>query len=65
MTSRFAGSLKNVTSRLIRKEFSEHMRQFYGKPVLLWTRAYGLLTAGGVLLDVLKHYIQTQEKTNT
>jgi len=36
------------------------MSQFYWKPVL-WTRAYCLLTAGGAHLDIIKHYIQTQD----
>jgi len=64
MPSRFVGSLKNVTSRLIRKEFSEHMSQFYWKPVL-WTRAYCLLTVGGAPLEIIKHYIQTQDQPKT
>jgi len=64
MPSRFVGSLKNVTSRLIRKEFAEHMSQFYWKPVL-WTRAYCLVTAGGAPLEILKHYIQTQDQPKT
>ena len=44
MPSRFVGNLKTVSSRYIRKEFAEHMRQFYWQPVL-WTRAYCLITA--------------------
>jgi putative transposase len=61
MPSRFVGNLKTVSSRYIRKEFSEHMKQFYWKPVL-WTRAYCLITAGGAPLAVLKHYIQNQDQ---
>jgi putative transposase len=61
MPSRFVGNLKTVSSRYIRKEFSEHMKQFYWKPVL-WTRAYCLITAGGAPLEVLKHYIQNQDQ---
>lgn len=57
--SRFINSLKTVTSRLIRKEFPEHLSQFYWKPVL-WTRAYCLITAGGAPLSVLKEYIENQ-----
>lgn len=32
--SKFINSLKTVSSRLIRKEFSEHLANFYGEPVL-------------------------------
>lgn len=34
MPSRFINSLKTVTSRLIRKEFSAHLDQYYWKPIL-------------------------------
>ena len=64
MPSKFINSLKTVTSRLLRKEYSEHFSKFYWKPVL-WTRAYCLITAGGAPIDVLKTYIQNQEKTET
>jgi putative transposase len=60
MPSRFINSLKTVTSRLLRKEFSEHLSKFYWKPVL-WTRAYCLVTAGGAPIDILRQYIQNQE----
>lgn len=56
MPSRFINSLKKVTSRLIRKEFSAHFDQYYWKPVL-WTRAYCLITASGAPIDILKQYI--------
>lgn len=61
MPSKFINNLKTVTSRMIRKEFSQHLSHFYWKPVL-WTRAYCLITAGGAPLSVLKTYIQNQEK---
>ena len=61
MPSKFINNLKTVTSRLIRKEFSQHLKQYYWKPVL-WTRAYCLITAGGAPLEVLKEYIQKQER---
>lgn len=61
MPSKFINNLKTVTSRLIRKEFSEHLKNYYWKPVL-WTRAYCLITAGGAPLEVLKEYIQNQER---
>lgn len=62
MPSKFVNSLKTVTSRYIRKEFSQHLSKFYWKPVL-WTRAYCLISAGGAPLSVLKEYIQKQDST--
>ncbi|WP_257253413.1 MULTISPECIES: IS200/IS605 family transposase [unclassified Endozoicomonas] len=61
MPSKFVNNLKTVTSRLIRKEFSKHLKMHYWKPVL-WTRAYCLITADGAPLEVLKEYIQKQER---
>lgn len=61
MPSKFINSLKTVTSRLMRKEYQAHLSKFYWKPVL-WTRAYCLISAGGAPLDILKEYIQKQEK---
>ncbi|MBF0442413.1 MAG: transposase, partial [Oligoflexales bacterium] len=61
MPSRFENNLKTVTSRLIRKEYAEHMRKFYWKP-LLWTRAYCIITAGGAPLETLKKYIENQSE---
>ena len=61
MPSKFINSLKTVTSRLMRKEYAQHLSKFYWKPVL-WTRAYCLISAGGAPLDILKEYIQKQEK---
>lgn len=61
MPSKYINNLKTVSSRLIRKEFSHHLKQYYWKPVL-WTRAYCLITAGGAPLDVLKQYIEKQNR---
>lgn len=63
MLSRFVNSLKTVTSRILRKEFSEHLSQYYGKPVL-WSRAYCVITAGGAPIEVLRRYIENQKQPN-
>lgn len=59
--SKFVNSLKTVTSRRLRKEYKAHLANYYWKPVL-WSRAYCLLTAGGAPLEVLKEYIQNQDR---
>ena len=61
MLSKFINNLKTVTSRLMRKEFAEHLTQFYWKPVL-WKRAYCLLTVGGTTIDIIRQYIEKQER---
>lgn len=60
--SKFINSLKTVTSRLLRKEFGEHLKQFYWNKPGLWTRAYCLITTGGAPIEVIKQYIQKQER---
>lgn len=58
--SKFINSIKTVSSRLIRKEFKNHVDQFYWKPYF-WTRAYCLLTTGGAPIEIIKAYIQNQD----
>lgn len=59
--AKLINSLKTVTSRAIRKEFSEHLSKYYWKPVL-WSRAYCLLSAGGAPLEVTAKYIANQDR---
>ena len=59
--SKLIANLKTVSSRLIRKEFPELSQQyFYGKPYF-WTGAYFVATCGGVTVEQLKSYVQTQK----
>ena len=58
--SKFVNNLKTVSSRLIRRDFRDHLAKFYWKPVM-WTRAYCLLSAGGAPIEVIKQYIENQE----
>lgn len=62
MPSKFVNNLKTVSSRLMRKEYGDHLKKYYWKKPVLWTRAYCLITAGGAPLEVLKEYIQKQER---
>lgn len=61
MPSKFINNLKTVSSRLMRKEFSEHLKKYYCKPVL-WTRAYCLLTTGGATIETIRKYIENQNR---
>lgn len=56
-----ANNFKTVTSRLLRKEFSEALASVYRKPVL-WSRSYFVASCGGAPLSVIQQYIQQQER---
>jgi len=58
--SKFVNNLKTVSSRLIRKEFSEKLNKIYSQPVF-WSRSYCILTCGGAPLSVIKQYIEQQK----
>ncbi len=58
--SEFVKILKATSSRLIRKEFADHINKFYRKPVF-WSSSYFVNSSGGVSLDVLKKYIKQQD----
>ncbi|QSR89696.1 IS200/IS605 family transposase [Methylacidiphilum caldifontis] len=58
--SALVNNLKTVTSRLICKEFSEHLRKFYCQEPVFWSRSYCIITVGGAPPAVLKQYIERQ-----
>ncbi len=64
LPSAFVNNLKTVTSRLLRKEFATHLKQYYwSKPAFWsWSRSYCILTVGGAPLSMLKQYIAQQER---
>ena len=49
--------LKTNTSRIIRRDFKEHLEKYYWKPVF-WSKSYCIISAGGAPLHVLKKYIE-------
>jgi len=57
--SRLVNTLKTITSREIRKEFANHLKPYYWKPVF-WKRGYCSVSAGGATIDILKKYIEEQ-----
>lgn len=59
--SAFVNNLKTVTSRLIRKEFGDHLQRYYWRKPVFWSRSYCIITVGGAPLSVLKQYIEQQE----
>jgi putative transposase len=61
--SKFVNNLKTVSSRLLRRDFKEHLAKYYWKPIF-WSRTYCLITCGGAPLQVVKKYIQNQDGAN-
>ena len=57
----FVNALKTGTSRRLRSEFAEHLSGYYSKPVL-WSRSYCVLSCGGAPLEVIKQYIEQQDR---
>jgi putative transposase len=57
--SKFIANLKTVSSRLIRKQFSDELAYVYGKPVF-WTGSYFVASCGGVTVEQLKRYVEQQ-----
>ena len=53
--------LKGRTSRLMLMAFDELKRQFWGRH--LWARGYFVASSGNVTDEVIKQYIEAQEKS--
>lgn len=60
----FINNMKTVSSRLLRKEYAEHLSGYYRDRVL-WSRSYCLLSCGGAPLSVIKEYIAQQAEPGT
>lgn len=58
--SKFVNNLKTTSSRLLRRDFKDHLSKFYYKPVF-WSRSYCVVSCGGAPLEVIKKYIEGQE----
>ncbi|MGF1479147.1 MAG: IS200/IS605 family transposase [Cyanophyceae cyanobacterium] len=58
--SKLVNNLKTVSSRLVRKEFSDYLSGFYRKPVL-WSLGYAVNSCGGATLEKIKDYIKNQD----
>ena len=59
--SKLINNFKTVSSRLIRKEFREHLKKYYWKDYF-WSPSYCLLSVGGVPIEIIREYIRSQNK---
>ena len=58
--SKFINAYKSASSRLIKKEFPSIRDSLWKE--MFWSQSYCLISTGGVTVDVIKQYIQTQGK---
>lgn len=56
--SKFINAYKSASSRLIKKEYPKIKKQLWKE--YFWSRSFCLLTTGGVTIDVIKKYIESQ-----
>ena len=59
--SKVINNYKTVTSRLIRKEFSEELRPYYEKPYF-WSDTYFISSVSDTSRKTIEQYIQAQGK---
>lgn len=57
----FINGMKSTSSRMIRKRFEEHLKQFYWKNVF-WSRSYFICTVSEHTTEIVKNYIKNQGK---
>ena len=56
--SKFINAYKSASSRLIKKEYPEIKEKLWKE--YFWSRSFCLITAGGVTIDVIREYIESQ-----
>ena len=59
--SEFVNALKTNTARVLRRDFSKDLQRWYSEAVL-WSRSYCAISVGGAPLEVLKRYIEQQDR---
>lgn len=56
--SKFINAYKSASSRLVKKEFLMIKEKLWKE--YFWARSFCLLTTGGVPIDIIKRYIESQ-----
>ena len=56
--SKFINAYKSASSRLIKKEYPEIKEKLWKE--YFWSRSFCLITTGGVTIDVIREYIESQ-----
>lgn len=58
--SKFINAYKTSSSRLIKKEYPQIRTKLWKE--MFWSQSYCLISTGGVTVDIIQQYIQTQGK---
>ena len=58
--SKLINNYKTVTSRILRKEFTEELSSYYWKPYF-WSNSYFICTVSDRSHDIVQQYIRTQD----
>lgn len=61
--SKFINAYKSASSRLIKKEFPDIRKKLWKE--YFWSRSFCLITTGGVNIETIKKYIQSQGLKNS
>ena len=56
--SKFINAYKSASSRLIKKEFPSIRKHLWQED--FWSKSFCLITTGGVTMDIIKKYIESQ-----
>jgi len=59
--SEFMNALKTNTARVLRRDFKQELSSWYSEPVL-WSRSYCAISVGGAPLEVVRRYIEQQDR---
>lgn len=57
--SKFIGVLKGSTARNVRRDFASHLSHYY-RGDSFWEDSYFIASTGGVSMDVIKKYVESQ-----
>ena len=58
--SKFINAYKSASSRLLKKEFPQIRQKLWKE--YFWSQSFCLLTTGGATIEIIKKYIESQEK---
>ena len=60
--SKFINAYKSASSRLLKKEFPQIRKRLWEQK--FWSQSFCLLTTGGVTIEIIKKYIESQGESD-
>ena len=61
LLNKFVADLKTISTRLLLKEFSEHLNHYYGRQPVFWNASYFIASCGSVTVEQLRKYVEFQQ----